>query len=365
MKNLFFVNTGRIFNGDYKFSDLVDDIIRRCSALSYPNAYNIRIRYQDDENSYINLNYGDNEAFRDMWTNARVVADHEYTRITIKVSEIDSPCNISVPKDKTSVSGRSLSSVVNNASRQSIMKPRKLFQVSTECSNYEELSTERKKRTKIDPCIEVCQAKTEVQPLTIDDGASVASQIKTPMDRLLNNLETTIRKLSADLENKETTLTHLNDSVKNALSQNDGNLPKCGQCHLREGHTKRKCLLGECPSAKSCGLIEKHPTEKGERRKLQSEMANLRKNLNKTQDNYKMKSTFYAKKTNSSVHKVESDLITTNPKLYIQNGCKNWALINKHAAIMEKKCKGKLPKKAEIPKLLKRVNMEKRIEFEK
>ena len=174
----------------------------------------------------------------------------------IKASEIDSPCNISVPKDKTSVSGLSLSSVVNNANRQSIMKPQ-LYSVSTECGNYEELSTEQKKRTKIDPCIEVCQAETEVQPLTIDDGASVVSQIKTPMDRLLNNLETTIRKLSADLENKETTLTHLNDLVKNALSQNDGNLPICGQCHLREVHTKRNCLQGECPSAKSCGLIEK------------------------------------------------------------------------------------------------------------
>ena len=94
------------------------------------------------------------------------------------------------------------------------MKPRQLYSVSTECGNYEELSTEQKKRTKIDPCIKVCQAETEVQLLTIDDGASVVCHIKTPMDRLLNNLETTIRRLSADLENKETTLTHLNDSVK-------------------------------------------------------------------------------------------------------------------------------------------------------
>ena len=46
--------------------------------------------------------------------------------------------------------------------------------------------------------------------------------------------------------------------------------------------------------------------------------------------------------------------------MYIQNGCKNWALINKHAAMLEKECKGKLPKKAETPKLLNRVtNMEK------
>ena len=100
-----------------------------------------------------------------MWTNARVVADREYKRIRIKASEIDSPCTISVVKDKTSVSGLSPSSVVNNANRQGIRKPRQLYSVSTECGNYEELSTERKKRTKIDPCIEVCQAETEVQSL--------------------------------------------------------------------------------------------------------------------------------------------------------------------------------------------------------
>ena len=77
----FFVNIRRIFNGDYKFFDVVDDIIQRCSALSHLNACNIRIRYQDDENSYINSNYGDDEAFQDMWTNACVVADREYKRI--------------------------------------------------------------------------------------------------------------------------------------------------------------------------------------------------------------------------------------------------------------------------------------------
>lgn len=355
----FFVNVGRIFNGEYNFSDLVDDIIQRCSALKHLNACTIRIRYQDDEDSYINLNYGDEEAFRDMWMNARNVADREYKRIRIKACEIDSPCSISVAKDKTSVSGLSPSSVVNNSNKRIAKKPRQLFTDSSKCGDYEELSAERKKRTKIDCCMEtVSQAEREVQSLTIDDESSV-SPVKTPMDRLLNSLETKIRTLSEDLESKETALTHLNDTIENALSLNDGNLQVCGQCHLREGHTKRNCRMGACPTAKSCGLIEKHPTEKGERRKLQNEIANLRKKLNQAQDNYKMKSTAYAKIRNSFVHKVESDLISTNPKMYVQNGCKNWALINKHAAILEKECKGRLPKKAEIPKLLKRVNMDK------
>ena len=116
-----------------------------------------------------------------MWTKACVVANREYKRIRIKASEIDSPCNISVAKDsKTSVVGLSPSSVVNNA----------MYAVSTESGNYEELSIEQKKRTKIDLCVKtVCQAETEVQSLTIDDGPSVVGQMKTPMDRLPNSLE--------------------------------------------------------------------------------------------------------------------------------------------------------------------------------
>ena len=242
------------------------------------------------------MNYGDDEAFRDMWTNARSVPDREYKRIRIKATEIDSPCNISVakPKEKTSVSGPSPSS----ANKQNTKKPRQLFAGSTKCGDYVELSAERRKRTRIDSCTETfSHAEREIQSLTIDDESNV-SQMKTLMDRLLNNLETTINQLSEDLESKETALTELNNLVENALSQNDGTLPICGQCHLREGHTKRNCLLGACPTAKSCGLIEKHPTEKGERRKLQSEIASLRQKLNKAEGNYKIKSTAYAKISN-------------------------------------------------------------------
>ena len=226
----FFVNMRQIHNGNYKFSNLVNDIIQQCPALSHLNTCNIRIRYQDDEDSYINLNFGDEEAFRDMWINARNVADQEYKRIRIKASEIDLPCNISTAKDTTSVSA---SSVVKDVNRRSTKKPRQLYTVSTpKDRDYEKMSDDRKKRTKIDSCMEtVCQAQREVQSLTIDDVTNV-SPMKSPVERLLNNLEIKIRKLSEDLESKETELMDLNDSINNALAHNDVNLPICGQCHL-------------------------------------------------------------------------------------------------------------------------------------
>ena len=35
--------------------------------------------------------------------------------------------------------------------------------------------------------------------------------------------------------------------------------------------------------------------------------------------------------------------MASDPKRYIVNGVKNWALLNKHVAVLQKKCNGKLP----------------------
>ena len=83
----FFVLLKQISNGGYKFTDLVNDIVNRCPSLNHLNVANIRIRYQDDEGSYINLNYGDEYGFRDMWDNARAVPDRDYKRIKVKACE--------------------------------------------------------------------------------------------------------------------------------------------------------------------------------------------------------------------------------------------------------------------------------------
>ena len=86
---------------------------------------------------------------------------------------------------------------------------------------------------------------------------------------------------------------------------------------------------------------------------MESELATLRKNLNKSQENFRMKKKAYSKVNESFVCKVEQDLILSKPDVYVQNGCKNWSLIHKHSVILEQKCKGKLPKRNDIPELLK------------
>ena len=53
----FFVAISRISSGGYTFLNLVDNIVQQCPAISHLNLANIRIRYQDDEGSYINLTF--------------------------------------------------------------------------------------------------------------------------------------------------------------------------------------------------------------------------------------------------------------------------------------------------------------------
>ena len=93
----FFVDANNVFGGQYKFGDLVSDILNRCPSLSHFTQYNIRIRYQDDEGSYVNLDFGDEPGFAEMWANAKRVPDREYKRVKIKACEIYSPCGIIAP----------------------------------------------------------------------------------------------------------------------------------------------------------------------------------------------------------------------------------------------------------------------------
>ena len=131
-----------------------------------------------------------------------------------------------------------------------------------------------------------------------------------------------------------------------------------GNCHLRTGHTRRNCTFDSCNSARSCGDIDKHCDEKARRRKLTSEIASLETHLKSTIDvqhssKKTLEESFDEKLEESFAAKIEQDIIDTNPNLYIQNGIKNWSLIHKQVAVLENLCEGKLPRRHDIPQLLK------------
>ena len=73
----FFVDANSVYAGQYKFDDLVSDILKRCPSLGHLSQYNIRIRYEEDEGSYVNLDLGDEAGFLEMWANAKRVPERE------------------------------------------------------------------------------------------------------------------------------------------------------------------------------------------------------------------------------------------------------------------------------------------------
>lgn len=87
----FLINVSDVKNESYSFCNLVADIVRRCPSLSYLTTTTMRLRYMDDEGNYVNIDYGDEIGYKDMWTNAVSVQDREYKRIKLKASELNSP----------------------------------------------------------------------------------------------------------------------------------------------------------------------------------------------------------------------------------------------------------------------------------
>ena len=122
-------------------------------------------------------------------------------------------------------------------------------------------------------------------------------------------METNIAKINQDIARKTEEINSLKQEINSARKRNQGVLTVCGQCHLRDGHTKRNCELGLCESATYCGLIDRHPVDKGTVRKLESELTVLQKKLKTAQESYKTKKTAYSKVNDSFIAKVEHDLI--------------------------------------------------------
>ena len=61
----------------FTFVSLVHDIKSRCPSLDFLNERTMRLRYLDDEDSWINLNSDDLRGFTELWQCARVVLDRE------------------------------------------------------------------------------------------------------------------------------------------------------------------------------------------------------------------------------------------------------------------------------------------------
>lgn len=182
--------------------------------------------------------------------------------------------------------------------------------------------------------------------------------IETPVQRFLRHKRDTIGELQSNLEQKRARLSGMRNNIYVVQEQNTNKQSNssCGNCHLRLGHTRRNCTFSPCRSVYSCGLLEKHPDEKKSMNALQNETSQLERKIQKLQAEYDS----YVKVKTSSDHsktkQIEDNLVAENPSRYINtNGAKNWMLLNKDVAILEKKLhvnKAGLPDRKSMMRML-------------
>ena len=316
----FFVNMVDVHCDNYTFQNLVVDIASRCPSLSHLTTMTMRIRYRDDEGNYVNINYGDDKGYREMWNNAFEVDDRDYKRLKLKAGEINSP----YARDPRS--GRNC----DNQCQPDRETNRKANQVACDRS-------------------QLSQVKSRKQLNLSDEDELFLS----PVERMLRKRDDDIKNMRNNIQEKKAELQSLDAAIAQATRENSIGGTVCGKCHLRAGHTKRNCTLESCDSVRSCGFIDKHSDEKAKRKKLASDIASLETNLKSAIEAKQSAKNTHDKLQKSFAARIEQDVLDTNPNLYIQNGVKNWSLVHKHVAVLENLCQGKLPRRQDIPQLLK------------
>ena len=184
-------------------------------------------------------------------------------------------------------------------------------------------------------------------------GADKTSS-KTPLDRYIENTELSIVNEEESLRSlleKRDDITERLRLVKSDPSE--GNL--CSKCHLRLGHTARKCTYGHCQSVFSCGEEKLHAGELNVKelgaaiRKKEARIKELKTELENK------KAAYNSLKQNLSM-RIEAELMQVNGDEYTYFGHKNWTLLRKHVYAVEQYCKrefnGKIPAKKDLKTVL-------------
>ena len=188
---------------------------------------------------------------------------------------------------------------------------------------------------------------------TDDENAEESeTRILMPLERYAAKQKETVAKISLELETGTRELQKFDEKIRRASMQNEGVLSTCGNCHLKLGHTKKICTFSPCKSAFSCGILSKHANEKAQRTAIEKDITRARVKLSKAQKEVNDASQAADKLTHSVSKRIEDIIIAERPDRYVSFGLRNWALLNKDVATLQKHLKGKLPSRENVQRLL-------------
>lgn len=88
--------------------------------------------------------------------------------------------------------------------------------------------------------------KTKVVVALVRHGVISSINRISPTELMMTELEENLKTKRVELESAKT---YLSDLKKRFCSDSviiDKTIPQCSKCHLRDGHSSRRCPWGEC-----------------------------------------------------------------------------------------------------------------------
>ena len=188
----------------------------------------IRVRYLDDENCYVNL---EEALMGELFRCARDVLGTNWKRINVQAEVWYSPAPTK--------------------------RRKKEFETATSTS------------------------KDERQLDTSYIGEQ-SERYTSPAENLIRSKEKQIRKHEAEI----TTKNHEIGSLEQSFSQRpiDSTRPARTKCHLRAGHSRANCVSECCTSARLCGDLKRHPEEKRQIKNLNTDLQVLKTKLKRCEE---------------------------------------------------------------------------------
>ena len=299
----------------YSFYDLVDDIKKHCPGFTHLTAQTIQVRFRDDEGDYINLTEKDNLNFEEM-LQAMFVEERNMRRIQLRISELDSPCAL-----KQSPADKKRKVETKHGQLTVGLKPRSLHFTSKNAeptSFTEDTCPGDKSETK-------CNSETK---------SNSSREYDSPMgalEKYVHNARTKLDIERTKLEQMQRERDETIERIESArAAAGDANVKTCGNCHLRLGHSQKKCTLQKCTDVFSCGLEKRHPGQLN-RRRLDQETSKQQKVVSEAKEELKKRTASIQTVQKSKTKQIESNLIDHYKGDYTnKHGNLNWNLLRNH-----------------------------------
>ena len=329
----------------YRFQNLILDVKSNCPGFTDLTVQTIRVRFQDEDGDFINLTENDERNFEEMLLQAKFVEERNVRKIVLKVSELDSPLPGKLAGKRRKI----------DESERVNLQPRTLKFASNKSS----------KRVNRTDTAEDCCEDNGSPVRNYDSKEEVVSTVgksTSAMERYIEIAVINFNKQTAKLDQLRREKDEVMQKLEAAsLVAGDKSTIVCGNCHLRLGHTQKKCTLERCTDVFLCGQEKQHPGQIN-KRKMDQAIAKQEKLVSECEAELKRRKTAVQSVEKSKTKQIENRLLENQEEYSNELGNLNWNLVRKHATMIEHYCKknmnGRIPGKEAIPEILRKAKQD-------